>query len=487
MMAASEKNLIKRESGLWEVVIGLEMHAQITAETKLFSAASAAYGGEANMQVSLVDAAMPGMLPVINPLCVEQAVRAALGIGAHVHEVSIFERKNYFYPDLPQGYQISQYQHPLATGGEVILDMPDDETIAIRVERLHMEQDAGKSLHGVGGETLIDLNRAGIGLMEIVSQPDMRSAAQAQAYIRKMRSVLRYLGVCDGNMEEGSLRADINVSVRHPGEELGQRAEVKNVNSIRFAGQAIAYEITRQIEALENGQTLKQQTRLFDPAQGMTRPMRDKEDAHDYRYFPDPDLPPLVLEAAFIKKIAASLPELPDAKKQRFITDYGLTPYDASVLTAERARADYFEAVAKGRNANQAAHWITGELLGGLNKKGVDISRSPIAPGALGELLDLIADETLSGKIAKQVFEIMLEEGGTPSAIVDAKNLRQITDETVLEKIIDDILAQNPDKLAQAQKKPRMLGWFTGQVMQATKGQANPQKLNAILRKKTGL
>ncbi|ARN82639.1 Asp-tRNA(Asn)/Glu-tRNA(Gln) amidotransferase subunit GatB [Methylocystis bryophila] len=486
--STTSSKLIRGATGDWEVVIGMEIHAQVTSRAKLFSGASAEYGGEPNDHVSLVDAAMPGMLPVINEECVAQAVRTGLGLKAKINLRSVFDRKNYFYPDLPQGYQISQYKNPVVGEGEVVVDVSPSERITVGVERLHLEQDAGKSLHELSAsESHVDLNRAGVALMEIVSKPDMRSAEEARAYVSKLRTILRYIGSCDGNMEEGSLRADVNVSVRRPGEPLGTRCEIKNVNSIRFIGQAIDVEARRQIGVLEDGGSIRQETRLFDPGKGETRAMRSKEEAHDYRYFPDPDLLPLEFDQAYVDALAEGLPELPDAKRARFISDYGLTPYDAGVLVMERASADFFEAAAKGRDAKLVANWVINELFGRLNKEGLDVQQSPVSAPALGKIVDLISNETISGKIAKDLFEIVWTEGGDPEAIVEARGLRQVTDTGAIEAAIDAVIAAHPDKVAQALAKPTMLGWFVGQVMKATGGKANPQSVNELLKAKLGL
>jgi len=489
MDAKSEKsNLIAGETGDWEIVIGLEVHAQVTSNAKLFSGASTEFGGDPNSHVSLVDAAMPGMLPVINEACVAQAVRTGLGLKAGINLYSVFDRKNYFYPDLPQGYQISQYKNPIVGEGEVIVDLLSGERVIVGIERLHLEQDAGKSLHDQHPQnSYVDLNRSGVALMEIVSRPDLRSSEQARAYVSKLRTILRYLGTCDGNMEQGSLRADVNVSVRRPGDELGTRCEIKNVNSIRFIGQAIEYEARRQIEIVEDGGTIDQETRLFDAKTGETRSMRSKEEAHDYRYFPDPDLLPLELTQAFVDDIAASLPELPDEKRTRFIADYGLTPYDADVLVSERESVDYFEDVAKGRDAKQAANWVINELFGRLNKEGLTINESPISSAQLGGIVDLIKAGTISGKIAKDVFDIVWTEGGDPAEIVETRGMKQVTDTGAIEKAIDEVMAANPDKVEQAKEKPALAGWFVGQVMKATSGKASPQAVNALLKSKLGL
>jgi aspartyl-tRNA(Asn)/glutamyl-tRNA(Gln) amidotransferase subunit B len=484
----NSKKLIRGASGDWEVVIGMEIHAQVTSQSKLFSGASTAFGGEPNSHVSLVDAAMPGMLPVINAECVRQAVRTGLGLKARINLKSVFDRKNYFYPDLPQGYQISQYKSPVVGEGEVVVDLPDGEAVTVGIERLHLEQDAGKSLHDRHPTmSLVDLNRAGVALMEIVSKPDLRSAEEAKAYVAKLRSILRYLGTCDGDMEKGNLRADVNVSVRKPGAPLGIRCEIKNVNSIRFIGQAIEHEARRQIEILEEGGTIEQETRLFDPNKGETRSMRNKEEAHDYRYFPDPDLLPLELTAADVDDLRARLPELPDEKKARFARGYGLSGYDAGVLVAERETADFFEAVAEGRDAKAAANWVINELAGRLNKEGRDIAASPVSASQLGAILDLIAAGTISGKIAKDLFEICWSEGGDPHAIVEARGMKQVTDLAAIEKVVDDIIASNADKAEQAKAKPAMVGWFVGQVMKASGGKANPQAVNDLLRIKLGI
>jgi len=472
----------------WEVVIGMEVHAQVASQAKLFSGASTEFGGEANSHVSLVDAAMPGMLPVINQECVKQAVRTGLGLKAKINLHSVFDRKNYFYPDLPPGYQISQYKSPIVGEGEVVVDMPDGETVRVGIERLHLEQDAGKSLHDQNPDmSLVDLNRAGVALMEIVSKPDLRSAEEAKAFIAKLRSVLRYLGTCDGDMEKGNLRADVNVSVRKPGAPYNTRCEIKNVNSIRFIGQAIEHEARRQIDIIEDGGTIEQETRLFDPVKGETRSMRSKEEAHDYRYFPDPDLLPVELSPSLVADLEKNLPELPDGKKARFVRDYALSAYDADVLVAERDTADYFESVAEGRDAKTVANWVINELFGRLNKEGKDITASPVTEAQLGAILDLMADGTISGKIAKDVFEIVWTEGGDPRAIVEQRGLKQVTDVGAIEKIVDDIVAKNPDKVANAKSNPKAVGWFVGQVMKASGGKANPQTVNELLRKRLGV
>ena len=482
------KTFIKGSTGDWEMVIGMEVHAQVSSKSKLFSGASAEYGGEPNDHVSLVDAAMPGMLPVINRFCVEQAVRTGLGLKAAINRRSVFDRKNYFYPDLPQGYQISQYKQPVVGEGKVLIDLADGKEVEIGIERLHLEQDAGKSLHDQHPSmSFVDLNRSGVALMEIVSKPDLRSSDEARAYVTKLRTILRYLGTCDGNMDEGSLRADVNVSVRRPGAEFGTRCEIKNVNSIRFMGQAIEYEARRQIGVLEDGGSIDQETRLFDARKGETRSMRSKEEAHDYRYFPDPDLLPLVLHEDWIAGIAATLPELPDDKRCRFMADYGLFAYDADVLVSERASADYFEAVAKGRDGKQAANWVINELFGRINKEGLEITATPVSADQLGAIVDLIAEGTISGKIAKDLFEIVWAEGGNPREIVEARGMKQVTDTGAIEAAVDEIIAANPEKVEQAKAKPALAGWFVGQVMKATGGKANPQAVNALVKQKLGV
>ncbi|HEX5211067.1 MAG TPA: Asp-tRNA(Asn)/Glu-tRNA(Gln) amidotransferase subunit GatB [Pseudolabrys sp.] len=487
-MAKQNGKLIKGATGDWEVVIGLEVHAQVTSKSKLFSGASTEFGAKPNSQVSLVDAAMPGMLPVINEECVKQAIRTGLGLKAKINHKSVFDRKNYFYPDLPQGYQISQYKSPIVGEGEVVVDLDGGEAVTVGIERLHLEQDAGKSLHDQHANmSAIDLNRSGVALMEIVSKPDIRSAEEAMAYVAKLRSILRYLGTCDGNMEEGSLRADVNVSVRKPGAPLNTRCEIKNMNSIRFIGEAIDYEARRQIEIIEDGGTIDQETRLFDPGKGETRSMRSKEEAHDYRYFPDPDLLPLEFDDAYVAALKEHLPELPDEKKARFIRAFSLSAYDAGVLVGERETAEYFEAVAKGRDAKAAANWVINDLFGRLNKEGKDIASSPISAAQLGAILDLIADNTISGKIAKDLFEIVWSEGGDPRAVVEKRGMKQVTDVGAIEKTVDDIIAKNPDKVADAKTNPKAIGWFVGQVMKSSGGKASPQTVNEILKKKLGL
>ncbi len=486
MATVNEERLMDGKTGKWEIVIGLEVHAQVTSNSKLFSGAATAFGAEPNSQVSLVDAAMPGMLPVINKYCVEQAVRTGLGLEAQINLVSVFDRKNYFYPDLPQGYQISQFTQPIVGKGKLTIDLADGTSREIGITRLHLEQDAGKSIHDLHPKmTMIDLNRSGVALMEIVSEPDMRSAEEAGAYVKKLRSILRYLGTCDGNMEEGSLRADVNVSVRKPGERFGTRCEIKNVNSIRFVQQAVEAEARRQIDLIEEGGEVKQQTRLFDPTRGETRPMRSKEEAHDYRYFPDPDLLPLELDPTWVENIKQGLPELPDVKKARFVSDYGLSPYDAGVLSADMASAAFYETVAKGRDPKIASNWLTGELFAVLNKQNLTIEQSPVSAGALGGLIDLIADNTISGRIAKDVFAEMVETGKLAKDIVAAKGLQQITDTGPIEAAADQIIASSPDNVAKYKAgNEKLIGWFVGQVMKATGGKANPGVVNEILKKK---
>lgn len=488
----TNKNLIAGATGDWEIVLGLEVHAQVSSQAKLFSGAATEFGAEPNTQVSLVDAAMPGMLPVINQKCVEQAVRTGLGLKAQINNYSVFDRKNYFYPDLPQGYQISQFQQPIVGEGTIDIDLDGRDVKTVRIERLHLEQDAGKSLHDQHPSmSFVDLNRSGVALMEIVSYPDMRSSAEAQAYVKKLRAILRYLGTCDGNMEQGSLRADVNVSVRRPGDPLGTRCEIKNVNSIRFIGQAIEHEARRQIDIIEDGGTIAQETRLFDPKNGETRSMRSKEEAHDYRYFPDPDLLPLSFSQEFVDTIAASLPELPDDKKARFIADYGLSPYDASILVSEGENADFFEAAAAGRDAKATANMVIGSVFAGLNKAGLSISQSPVSADQVGQLVDLQSNDTVSSRIAKEVFELMFEQGPDqgkdPAVIVEEKGLKQVTDTGAIEAAVDEVILANPDKVEQARERPKMAGWFVGQVMEATGGKANPQAVNKLVMQKLGL
>jgi aspartyl-tRNA(Asn)/glutamyl-tRNA(Gln) amidotransferase subunit B len=487
------KKLIKGATGDWEVVIGLEIHAQVTSNSKLFSGASTEFGGAPNEHVSLVDAAMPGMLPVINEECVAQAIRTGLGLKAQINLKSTFDRKNYFYPDLPQGYQISQFKQPIVGEGEVTVELANGEVVKVGIERLHLEQDAGKSIHDQHPTlSFVDLNRSGVALMEIVSKPDIRSADEAQGYVSKLRTILRYLGTCDGDMEKGNLRADVNVSVRRPGEGLGTRCEIKNMNSIRFIGDAIKYEARRQIEIIEDGGKIDQETRLYDPNKGETRSMRSKEEAHDYRYFPDPDLLPLEFTAAYVEELKSHLPELPDEKRARFIADFGLTPYDASVLVSERESADFYEAVLaklsnKARDGKLAANWVINELFGRLNKEGVAIAASPVSSDQLAGIIDLIGEGTISGKIAKDLFEIVWTKGGDPKELVESLGLKQVTDLGAIEKIVDDIIAANPDKAEQAKAKPAMIGWFVGQVMKASGGKTNPQAVNDLLKTKLGI
>jgi aspartyl-tRNA(Asn)/glutamyl-tRNA(Gln) amidotransferase subunit B len=491
--------LIKGATGDWEVVIGMEVHAQVTSKSKLFSGASTEFGGAPNSHVSLVDAAMPGMLPVINEECVKQAIRTGLGLNAKINLKSVFDRKNYFYPDLPQGYQISQYKSPIVGEGEVIVDLEGGEAVTIGIERLHLEQDAGKSLHDQHANmSAIDLNRSGVALMEIVSKPDLRSAEEAKAFLTKLRSILRYLGTCDGNMEEGSLRADVNVSVRKPGAKLGTRCEIKNVNSIRFIGQAIEHEARRQIAIIEDGGSIDQETRLFDAGRGETRSMRSKEEAHDYRYFPDPDLLPLEFDTAYVAALKAHLPELPDEKKARFMRDLGMNEYNAAVLVSSKDAADFFEAtlakldekarkLGRPRVAGEVSKWVQGELFGLMNKEGVEIADSPVSPEQMAVLLWLMFDGEISGTIAKEILKIMWSEGGDPRAIVEQRGMKQVTDVGAIEKTVDAIIAKHPDKVADAKSNPKAIGWFVGQVMKASGGKASPQAVNEILKKKLGL
>jgi aspartyl-tRNA(Asn)/glutamyl-tRNA(Gln) amidotransferase subunit B len=478
--------VIEGASGAWEIVVGLEVHAQVISRAKLFSGAATDFGAPPNTQVSFIDAAFPGMLPVINRECVAQTVRTGLGLNGHINVVSRFDRKNYFYADLPAGYQISQYQHPIVGEGRIEIELADGSTREIGITRVHLEQDAGKSLHDQHPTlSYIDLNRAGVALMEIVSEPDIRSPEEAGAYLRKLRSILRYLGTCDGNMEEGSMRADVNVSVRRSGQPYRTRCEVKNVNSVRFVMQAIEAEAKRQIEVWEAGGEVEQETRLFDPGRGMTRSMRSKEDAHDYRYFPDPDLLPLVLDEAWVAELKAKLPELPDAKRRRFMRDYGLTAYDAGVLVAEQGTADYYEAVAKGRDAKAAANWVMGDLFAALNRAGCTIADSPVSAASLGSLLDLLADHTISGRIAKEVFEAMVATGEDPARIVAAKGLRQVTDADEIALVVERVLASNADKVAEYQAgREKLFGFFVGQVMKAMAGKGNPRLVNEALKRK---
>ena len=478
-------NLVRGNTGDWEIVIGIEVHAQIISNSKLFSGSSTSFGADHNTQVSFVDAGMPGMLPVINSVCVEQAIKTGLGLNAKINNFSIFDRKNYFYPDLPQGYQISQFEQPIVGNGMITIDLDDGESKNIGIERLHLEQDAGKSLHDQHPSySFVDLNRSGVALMEIVSMPDMRSPEEAQAYVKKLRNIMKYLQTCDGNMEEGSLRADINVSVRKPGDDLGTRCEIKNVNSIKFIGQAIDYEAKRQINLIEKGDLIEQQTRLFDPKKGQTRSMRSKEDSHDYRYFPDPDLLPLTFTNEFVDEIKKTLPELPDIRKKRFIDDYDLSSYDSNILVSEKETADYFEAAAENSNPKLVCNWIIGELFSVLNKINKTIEDCPIKAEDLGELINLIDNETITGRIAKDVFEIMLNTGESPVSIVDANNMKQVNDLSEIESVIDKIIEINPDQVNALSEKPNLIGWFVGQVMKETQGKANPKTVNEILGKK---
>jgi aspartyl-tRNA(Asn)/glutamyl-tRNA(Gln) amidotransferase subunit B len=498
-MSERSAGIIKGQTGDWEIVIGMEVHAQVLSNAKLFSGASTAFGAEPNSQVSFIDAGMPGMLPVINRKCVEQAVRTGLGLNAQINLTSVFDRKNYFYPDLPAGYQISQYKSPIVGEGEVLIDLADGTTIPVGIERLHLEQDAGKSLHDQHPDhSYLDLNRAGVALMEIVTKPHMRSSEQAAAFLRKLRAIVRYLGTCDGNMDEGSMRADVNVSVcrtggydkfRETGEfrHLGTRCEVKNVNSLRFIAQAVEYEARRQVDILESGGTIRQETRLFDAKAGETRSMRSKEEAHDYRYFPDPDLLPLVLDEAWVEEIRKSLPELPDEKKARFVK-LGLSAYDASVLVAERDTADYYELMlADGADAKAAANWLNNEYFGRLNKAGLSIAGGPIPPAANSAIVQMVSSNLISGKIAKDLCDIVWSEGGDPREIVEARGLRQVTDTSAIEKAVDAVIAANPDKVEEVKAKPKLAAWFVGQVMKQTGGKANPQAVNAILKSRLGL
>ena len=484
-MVGSMNSLVKGNTGDWEIVIGIEVHAQIISNSKLFSGSSTSFGADHNTQVSFVDAGMPGMLPVINSVCVEQAIKTGLGLNAKINNFSIFDRKNYFYPDLPQGYQISQFEQPIVGNGMITIDLDNGESKNIGIERLHLEQDAGKSLHDQHPSySFVDLNRSGVALMEIVSMPDMRSSEEAQAYVKKLRNIMKYLQTCDGNMEEGSLRADINVSVRKPGDDLGTRCEIKNVNSIKFIGQAIDYEAKRQINLIEKGDLIEQQTRLFDPKKGQTRSMRSKEDSHDYRYFPDPDLLPLTFTNDFVDELKKTLPELPDIRKKRFIEDYDLSSYDSNILVSEKETADYFEAAAENSNPKLVCNWVIGELFSVLNKINKTIEDCPIKAEDLGELVNLIDNETITGRIAKDVFEIMLDTGENPASIVDANNMKQVNDLSEIESVIDKIIENNPDQVSALSEKPNLIGWFVGQVMKETQGKANPKTVNEILGKK---
>jgi aspartyl-tRNA(Asn)/glutamyl-tRNA(Gln) amidotransferase subunit B len=479
---------IEGRTGEWEVVLGLEVHAQVASQAKLFSGAGVGFGAGPNTQVSLVDAGFPGMLPVINKFCVEQAIRTGLGLKAEINLKSRFDRKNYFYPDLPQGYQISQYKEPIVGEGVLTVERDDGSTFQVGIERLHLEQDAGKSVHDMDPNwTYVDLNRSGVALMEIVSKPDMRSPEEAAAYVKTLRMLVRYLGTCDGDMEKGNLRADVNVSVRKPGGPLGTRCEIKNVNSMRFIQQAIVYEARRQVELIEDGGTVEQETRLFDSVKGETRSMRSKEDAHDYRYFPDPDLLPLELDEAWVQAIRDNLPELPDEKHARLQKQYGLSAYDAGVLTSDAARADYYEKAAAGRDPKLVANFVTNELLSHLAKAGIEVEESPIPPEDIAGLVELIETNIISSKIAKEVFERMWAGEGAPKAIVDKHGLVQVTDTGAIEKAVDEIMAANPDKVAAVKDKPQALGWFVGQVMKATGGKANPAAVNDILKAKLGV
>jgi len=496
---APKAKVIAGATGDWELVIGMEIHAQVASKAKLFSSASTEFGAEPNANVSFVDAAMPGMLPVVNEFCIEQAVRTGLGLKAAINLRSAFDRKNYFYPDLPQGYQISQLYHPLVGEGEVLVEMGAGLARRVRIERIHVEQDAGKSIHDMDPTmSFVDLNRTGVALMEIVSRPDIRGPEEAAAYVVKLRQILRYLGTCDGNMQNGNLRADVNVSVCRPGQyekyqesqdfaHLGTRCEIKNMNSMRFIQAAIEHEARRQIAILEDGGKVVQETRLYDPDKGETRSMRSKEEAHDYRYFPDPDLLPLEIEQAWVDGIAASMPELPDVKKARFMADYGLTDYDASVLTAELENARFFDAVAQGRDGKQAANWVINELFGRLNKQGLSIAASPVSAAQLGGMLDLLAKGDISGKIAKDLFEILWTEGGDPAEIVAARGMTQVTDTGAIEAAVDEIIAANPAQVEKAKENPKLAGWFVGQVMKATGGKANPAAVNSLVAQKLGL
>ena len=497
-MNTPASKLVRGQTGEWEIVIGMEVHAQVLSKSKLFSGASTEFGAEPNAQVSFIDAGMPGMLPVINEKCVEQAVRTGLGLKAKINLNSIFDRKNYFYPDLPQGYQISQYKNPIVGEGEVTIDLKDGESRKVGIERLHLEQDAGKSLHDQHPDnSFVDLNRSGIALMEIVTKPHMRTSDEAAAFLRKLRAIVRYLGTCDGNMDEGSMRADVNVSVCRVGgydkfrqtgdfKHLGTRCEIKNVNSMRFIAQAVEYEARRQIEIIEGGGAIRQETRLFDGRQGETRSMRSKEEAHDYRYFPDPDLLPLELDAGWVAEIEKSLPELPDEKKSRFM-GMGLSAYDASVLVAERDLADYYEELARGVDAKAAANWLNNEILGRLNRDGLTISQAPVSAAANNAIVAMISDKTISGKIAKDLLDIVWSEGGDPRAIVEGRGLRQVTDTGAIDAAIEAVIAANPDKVEEVKAKPKLAAWFVGQVMKQTGGKANPAVVNAALKARLNL
>jgi len=484
-MVVKMNNLIEGKTGDWELVIGIEVHAQIISNSKLFSGSSTSFGSDHNTQVSFIDAGMPGMLPVINSVCVEQAIKTGLGLNAKINNFSIFDRKNYFYPDLPQGYQISQFEQPIVGNGMITIDLDNGESKNVGIERLHLEQDAGKSLHDQHPSySFVDLNRSGVALMEIVSMPDMRSPEEAQAYVKKLRNIMKYLQTCDGNMEEGSLRADINVSVRKPGDDLGTRCEIKNVNSIKFIGQAIVYEAKRQIDLIEKGSLVEQQTRLFDPKKGQTRSMRSKEESHDYRYFPDPDLLPLTFTDDFVDEIKKTLPELPDVRRKRFIQEYGLSSYDSNILVSEKETADYFEEAIKNSNPKLVCNWVIGELFSMLNKMNKSIENCPIKAKDLGELINLIDNETITGRIAKDVFEIMLNTGNDPISIVESNNMKQVNNSSEIEAIIDKIIESNPDQVNALSEKPNLIGWFVGQTMKETGGKANPKTVNEILNKK---
>jgi aspartyl-tRNA(Asn)/glutamyl-tRNA(Gln) amidotransferase subunit B len=495
----SNARTIKGETGEWEIVIGMEVHAQVLSNAKLFSGASTEFGAEPNSHVSFVDAAMPGMLPVINRFCVEQAVKTGLGLKAKINNRSVFDRKNYFYPDLPQGYQISQFKDPIVGEGEILLDMKDGESIRVGIERLHLEQDAGKSLHDQHPDySFVDLNRSGTALMEIVSKPHMRSSEEAAAFLKKLRAIVRYLGTCDGNMDEGSMRADVNVSVCKPGgyekfretgdfKHLGTRCEIKNVNSMRFVQMAVDYEARRQVEIIEGGGAIKQETRLYDSKLNETRSMRSKEEAHDYRYFPDPDLLPLELEQSWIDGIKASLPELPDEKKARFIKDFGISAYDAGVIVAEKELAEFYEELARGVDAKAAANWLNNEVLGRLNRDGLGITQSPVSASANNAIIRMMADGTISGKLAKDLLDIVWSEGGDPVQVVEQRGMKQVTDTSAIEKAVDVVIAANPDKVEEIKAKPKLAGWFVGQVMKQTGGKANPAAVNAVLKARLNL
>ncbi|MGN6147382.1 MAG: Asp-tRNA(Asn)/Glu-tRNA(Gln) amidotransferase subunit GatB [Rhizomicrobium sp.] len=498
-MSQHASKTIKGETGDWEIVIGMEVHAQVLSNAKLFSGASTEFGAEPNSHVSFVDAAMPGMLPVINRFCVEQAVKTGLGLKAKINNRSVFDRKNYFYPDLPQGYQISQFKDPIVGEGEILLDMKDGETIRVGIERLHLEQDAGKSLHDQHPDmSFVDLNRSGTALMEIVSKPHMRSSEEAAAFLKKLRAIVRYLGTCDGNMDEGSMRADVNVSVCKPGgyekfretgsfKYLGTRCEIKNVNSMRFVQMAVEYEARRQVEIIEGGGTIKQETRLFDSKLNETRSMRSKEEAHDYRYFPDPDLLPLELEQSWVDSLKASLPELPDEKKARFIKDFGISAYDAGVLVGEKELADFYEELARGVDAKAAANWLNNEVLGRLNRDGLGITQSPVSASANNAIIRMMGDNTISGKLAKDLLDIVWSEGGDPVQIVEQRGMKQVTDTSAIEKAVETVIAANPDKVEEIKAKPKLAGWFVGQVMKQTGGKANPAAVNAVLKARLNL